>query len=188
MRVDVHDYTGHVFPISAGRILCFDNPREKVRQMLLRGLGTALDFCIISAQSHSPTGLQAFSRNLNMHRRPLIALADPEWIGHRETYFREFVLSLNRVGADVIALCPDSAKLTPLGLHPSSLYHETLTEPQRLPVLRRLFQDPVNTHLRWRLLDKKRRSRQAALRIFFFCPGSIATCGCHFPRHSLLPC
>ncbi len=89
-----------------------------------------------------------------MHQRPLIALADPEWIGHRETYFREFVLSLNRVGADVIALCPDFAKLTPLGLHPSNLYHETLTEPQRLPVLRHLFQDPINTHLRWRLLDR----------------------------------
>jgi len=89
-----------------------------------------------------------------MIHRPLIALADPEWIGHRETYFREFVLSLNRVGADVIALCPDPSQLAHLGLGASSLHCETLIEPQRLPLLKRLFQDPVNTHLRWRFLKR----------------------------------
>lgn len=96
-----------------------------------------------------------------MTHRPLIVLADPEWIGHRETYFREFVLSLHRVGADVIALCPNPTKLTSLGLDPSRLYGELLTEPQRLPLLRRLFQDPVNTHLRWRYLKRALHKAEA---------------------------
>jgi glycosyltransferase involved in cell wall biosynthesis len=85
--------------------------------------------------------------------RPLIALADPLWIGHRETYFREFTLSLNRVGADVIALCPEPAKLDALKLEPSRLGIGVLTEPARLPFLNRLHQDPINTHLRWRRLS-----------------------------------
>ncbi len=87
-----------------------------------------------------------------MLKRPLIALADPLWIGHRETYFREFVLSLNRVGADVIALCPEPRKLDSLGLESSRLHTGVLTEPSRLPLLNRLHQDPINTHLRWRRL------------------------------------
>lgn len=96
-----------------------------------------------------------------MPHRPLIALADPEWIGHRETYFREFVLSLNRVGADVIALCPDPSKLDGLGLRPPELHGGKLVEPRRPPVLNRLYQDPVTTYQRWRLLKRALRMVEA---------------------------
>jgi hypothetical protein len=34
-----------------------------------------------------------------------VALADTRWFGHHPTYFREFVASLRRLGARVIALC-----------------------------------------------------------------------------------
>lgn len=96
-----------------------------------------------------------------MIHRPLIALADPEWIGHRETYFREFVLSLHRVGADVLALCPMPEKLEALGLEASRFSSELLVEPARLPLLGCLFQDPVNTHLRWRYLKRALQKAEA---------------------------
>ena len=85
-----------------------------------------------------------------MQQRPLVALADPEWIGHRETYFREFTLSLGRVDADVIALCPEPSRLKDDCIVASS----TLTEPRRLPFLQRWPHDPINTGLRWRRLAK----------------------------------
>ena len=91
-----------------------------------------------------------------MARRPLIALADPEWVGHRETYFREFALSLHRLEAEVVALCPYPARLQEWGeaTQPplARLHARPLVEPRRFPVLRRLPQDPVTTQLRWRML------------------------------------
>ncbi|MEM7144041.1 MAG: hypothetical protein AAF591_02830 [Verrucomicrobiota bacterium] len=38
-----------------------------------------------------------------------VALADPRWAGHHPTYFKEFFASMVRLGARVIALCPDPA-------------------------------------------------------------------------------
>lgn len=91
-----------------------------------------------------------------MPNRPFIALADPNWIGHRETYFREFVLSLHRVGADVAALCPHPERLENYVRHNSPDYEgqgrlitEELTEPSRLPLLNKLPHDPVATLRRW---------------------------------------
>ncbi len=108
-----------------------------------------------------------------MSLRPLIALADPQWIGHRETYFREFVLSLNRVGADVIALCAEPSKLDSLPIEPSRLHKGILKEPGRPPLLKRLHQDPITTHLRWkRLRDALHRAEKQAGRPadFLFLP------------------
>ena len=112
-----------------------------------------------------------------MPQRPLIALADPNWIGHRATYFREFVRSLNRVDADVIALCPDPASLDDLqnagDLHAPKLMRGQLTEPARLPLLGRWPQDPVNTQLRWhRLASALRRVEKENRRTadFLFLP------------------
>jgi glycosyltransferase involved in cell wall biosynthesis len=108
-----------------------------------------------------------------MPRRPLIALADPLWIGHRETYCREFVRSLDRLGADIIALCPEPAKLEALPLASAHLHTGVLTEPARLPFLKRLHQDPINTHLRWRRLSHALQAaeKQAGRRAdFLFLP------------------
>jgi len=107
-----------------------------------------------------------------MPQRPLIALADPEWIGHRETYFREFVLSLDRLGAEVIALCPKPAKLEPLPLK-TRLHGEIFTEPTRPSFVQRFPQDPITTRLRWRRLGEAlRKAEQRAGRPadFLFLP------------------
>lgn len=100
-----------------------------------------------------------------MPNRPLIALADPKWIGHRETYFREFTLSLGRVGADVIALCPQPEVFRPGGNEqedPEQRIHAgLLEEPARLPLLDRLPQDPFATRQRWQRVARALRKAEA---------------------------
>jgi hypothetical protein len=108
-----------------------------------------------------------------MSQRPLIALADPEWIGHRETYFREFVLSLDRLGAEIIALCPKPDKLEQLPVHGARLHGEVFTEPERPSILQRFPQDPITTRRRWRGLGEAlRKAEQRAGRRadFLFLP------------------
>jgi len=95
-----------------------------------------------------------------MRPRLLIALADPNWIGHRETYFREFVLSLLRIGVDVVALCPNPERLeAALALaraqedpdeNAPQVFTARLTEPSRLKLVSKFPHDPVTTVRRWR--------------------------------------
>jgi len=44
---------------------------------------------------------------MNLHQDKLIAVVDPVWIGHHPMYFARFTISFLRMGARVIALCPD---------------------------------------------------------------------------------
>ncbi len=40
-------------------------------------------------------------------KSPCIAIAEWNWVGHHPTYFAHFVLALEELGADVLAMCPD---------------------------------------------------------------------------------
>ncbi len=115
-----------------------------------------------------------------MPHRPLIALADPQWIGHRETYFREFVLSLQRNGADVAALCPKPERIQAAvdssgwrDADGAKLFTAELKEPKRSPLLKRLPHDPITTRQRWQAtLTALRKAEEAAGRpaAFLFLP------------------
>lgn len=77
--------------------------------------------------------------------RATVALADTKWFGHHPTYFREFVASLRRLGAFVIALCPQPAELEPReGVWPGKL-----TSPNHSLILSSRDNDPASTFTRW---------------------------------------
>ncbi len=74
-----------------------------------------------------------------------VALADTRWVGHHPTFFREFLASLRRLGACVLALCP----------HPEDLRQEhdvtavRLQSPSRSLLIQGRDNDPLSTLWRW---------------------------------------
>jgi len=85
--------------------------------------------------------------------RTTIALADTRWVGHHPTFFKEFAASLRRLGAFVIALCPQPEDLAP----EENLFASPLQSPNQ-SLLTRLDNDPAVTLMRWlatrRALDR----------------------------------
>jgi hypothetical protein len=95
--------------------------------------------------------------------RKTVALADSRWAGHHPTYFREFFASMVRLGARVIALCPDpdgfreSARRVceELGLDVDDwIVIEELKRGRGGMLTRRLEHDPPSTVMRWWALRK----------------------------------
>ncbi len=76
---------------------------------------------------------------------PVVALADTRWFGHHPTYFREFVASLRRIGAVVIALCPEPSALAA----DERVHARPLRSPNHSVLSSRLDNDPAATLLRW---------------------------------------
>jgi glycosyltransferase involved in cell wall biosynthesis len=97
---------------------------------------------------------------MSPHSGKLIVVADPIWIGHHPMYFAQFTAAFIRLGARVVALCPEpeDARREILGAVSPEVAadldrHVTfgMIEPARRSCLGGRFEgDPVQTTRRWR--------------------------------------
>lgn len=78
-------------------------------------------------------------------RQTTVALVDLKWVGHHPTYFLEFAESLRRVGARVLALCPEPAALKDR----EGVVAGRFRAPQTSLLSARLDHDPLSTAARW---------------------------------------
>jgi glycosyltransferase involved in cell wall biosynthesis len=102
---------------------------------------------------------------MSPHSGKLIVVADPIWIGHHPMYFAQFTAAFIRLGAQVIALCPEpgEARREILGAVSPEVAadldrHVTIgkIEPARRSLLGGRFEgDPVGTAQRWKQVQRE---------------------------------
>lgn len=95
----------------------------------------------------------------------IIAIADPIWIGHHPMYFAQFTASFVRLGAHVVALCPEpeDARREILNAVDAATaaeldHHVTFghLESARRSILGGRFEgDPVRTTARWKQVNRE---------------------------------
>jgi len=109
---------------------------------------------------------------MSAHQDKLIAVVDPVWIGHHPMYFARFTISFLRLGAKVIALCPDPEDARAEILR--ALEPSVCSEIDRITFLEiphsersmfggRFEGDPIRTATRWKKLGEVIRSAEREL-------------------------
>ncbi len=86
---------------------------------------------------------------------PTVALVDPIWIGHHETYFKAFIDALQEAGSRVIAVCPHPEQLEAFAQrYPNTLRLGLLKDPGKSRLFRGMDHDPILTHQRWQYASR----------------------------------